>query len=97
MRYSVLLVLLLSACAAPLKMSAGGSAVKVVNSSVASSCKHLGPTQGWQPVAVGGLSAAHVDVRNKVAARGGNAMVISAQYMEGPGHGTVLADAYRCP
>jgi S1-C subfamily serine protease len=44
------------------------------------------------------MSAAQVDIRNKVAGLGGNAMVITSQYIT-PGqypHGNISAEAYKC-
>jgi hypothetical protein len=93
----IALALLLTGCATPIQFTDGGRNVQPINTSVATSCKHLGLVESFKPVLAGGLSAAHIDIRNKVAARSGNAMVVNSQYVEGPGHGNIIADAYRCP
>jgi S1-C subfamily serine protease len=44
------------------------------------------------------MSAAQVDIRNKIASLGANAMVITAQYTDPPPypHGNISAEAYKC-
>lgn len=97
MRYSLPLLLLLSACATT-RMEPGASQVRIVSPGVvaAQKCSHLGMVRSFQPVLVGGMSAAQVDVRNKIARAGGNAYVVAAQSISPEGHGEVVADAYAC-
>lgn len=81
-----------------MKLSPEGVAIRTITPVVAQSCKHVGIANSFQPVIVGGMSAAQVDIRNKVASLGGNAMVITAQYVD-PGqypHGNISAEAYQC-
>lgn len=81
-----------------MKLSPEGVAIRTITPVVAQSCKHVGIANSFQPVIVGGMTAAQVDIRNKVASLGGNAMVITAQYVD-PGqypHGHISAEAYKC-
>ena len=81
-----------------MQLSPEGVAVRTITPVVAQSCRHVGIATSFQPVLVGGMSAAQVDIRNRVASLGGNAMVITAQY-HSPGqnaHGNINAEAYKC-
>lgn len=95
MKY-IFAVVFLAGCASPIQLSAEGARVRPVSDGIAARCTHLGMVRSFQPVIVGGLSAAQVDIRNKVAAQGGNALVISAQTSDARGHGEVIGDAYSC-
>ncbi len=89
--------LLLTGCQT-MKLSPEAVAIRTISPAVAQSCKHIGIASSFQPVIVGGMSAAQIDIRNKVASLGANAMVITAQYLD-PGqypHGNISAEAYRC-
>jgi hypothetical protein len=63
---------------------------------VAQGCTHLGMAQAFNPAIEGGMSAAQITIRNRVAARKGNAMVVTSQDSSG-GHGEITADVYACP
>ncbi len=89
------IALSLSGCATQ-KFTDEGRQVRIVSTGVASTCQHLGMVTGWGPALVGGMPYAQVQVRNKVAAKGGNALAISSQSVDGQGHGEVVGDAYRC-
>lgn len=90
MKYSIsLLAFLLCGCAPQLTSEA--RSVRVISPSVAQQCKHLGLAQAFQPPIAGGTPAAQIEIRNRVAAAGGNAYVPSAQ-----GQGSVTADVYAC-
>jgi hypothetical protein len=91
-----ILLLLLTGCATTQGLSPEAGQVRTVPTSFAASCQHLGMVQAFQPALVGGLSAAHVAARKKVALRGGNALTITAQTVDRSGHGEVLGDAYAC-
>lgn len=60
-------------------------------------CKHLGMVSTFQPVIAGGLRAAEVDIRNKVALAGGNVLVMSNRSVDTQGHADIIGDAYSCP
>ena len=98
MRYIALLLLLLTACASPVKLSDEGRQVRFINSSVAttSGCHFLGPAIGSAPSLGGGLTAARLNIMNTVGKAGGNAIAITSQEVYGPGHGRIMGDAYRC-
>jgi hypothetical protein len=95
-RYSLLLLPLLTACA-----TQQGPVVQVrpITPALAqaSKCVHLGMVNGFAPVIIGGMPAAQRTFRNRVAAAGGNAFIISAQSISPEGHGEVVGDAYACP
>lgn len=81
-----------------MKLSQEGVAIRTITPVVAQNCEHVGIASTFQPVMVGGMSAAQVDIRNKIAKLGANAMVITAQYTDPPPypHGHITAEAYRC-
>jgi len=55
-------------------------------------------TTSWKPALDGGLPAAQIDIRNKVAALGGNSMLVVSQQVDPPPyqHAELMAEAYRC-
>lgn len=91
-------VALLVAGCATIKFTPEGQAVRTISPVVAQNCDHLGLASSWKPVLDGGLTAAQVDIRNKVGALGGNAMVIVSQQVDPPPyqHAQIMAEAYRC-
>jgi hypothetical protein len=95
-KYIALLSTLLLAGCTIQKLSDEGSRVRVINTSIATQCTHIGMVKGWGPVLVGGMSYAQVQVRNRVAEVGGNALAVAAQSVSPEGHGEVIGDAYRC-
>ncbi len=87
---------LLSACQT-MQLTPEGVAVRTITPVVAASCRHVGLANSFQPVLAGGMSAAEVDIRNKVARIGGNAMVVTAKYLDSPTpHGNISVEAYKC-
>lgn len=98
MKYSIFLPFLLVGCASPTPNHPNYSQVRVVPSGLAAtSCTFLGAVYSHKPVLQGGYPAAQRSVRNQVAAKGGNALVLTSQSESGTGHGEVMGDAYRCP
>lgn len=97
MRYILFLFPLLLLGCETVKLSPDARSVRVLQSAGALGCTHIGMVQSYQAAIVGGLSAAHVDLRNKVADAGGNAVAITTQQVDRHGNGTLLGDAYRCP
>ena len=96
-------VVLLSGCTAfvpagtPLALTPEGRAVQVVTPDIAKACEKLGPVASWQSVSDGGLASAQNDVRNRVARRGGNALVTQVVNVEQPQpHAEVIAQAFHC-
>lgn len=89
--------LILAGCAT-IKFTPEGQAVRTVSPVVAQNCDHLGLVSSWKPVLDGGLTAAQVDIRNKVGALGANAMVVVSQQVDPPPyqHAQIMAEAYRC-
>lgn len=75
-----------------------GQAVRSVSPDLARSCNHLGLVSSWKPVMEGGLTAAQVDIRNKVGALGANAILVVSQQVDPPPyqHASIMAEAYRC-
>ncbi len=93
--------LLLLGCAG-VQLSPEAKRVRVITPGVAAaqSCKHLGMASAFGAAMEGGMLAAQVKVRNKVAEAGGNAMVMTDSSTERMGqstHGNVTVDAYACP
>lgn len=85
-------------CAAGPVLSPEAQRVRVITPAVAiaTSCAHLGMVHSFQPVLAGGLPSAQVEVRNKVAKVGGNAVAIASQTSDYQGHGEIVGDAYAC-
>jgi len=101
MKRELLLGLLASltvASCATTEFTPGGRTVRTISPVIAQNCEHLGMSSSWKPVIEGGLSAAQIDIRNKVAARGGNAMLVVSQQVDPPPyqHAQIMAEAYRC-
>lgn len=80
------------------KFTKEGRTIRTISPVVAQNCKHIGIANSWKPSLEGGLSAAQIDIRNKVAALGGNAMIIASQQVDPPPyqHAEILAEAYNC-
>lgn len=94
---SLTVALVLGGCAT-IKFTPEGQAVRTISPVVAQNCDHLGLVSSWKPVLDGGLTAAQVDIRNKVGALGANAMVVVSQQVDPPPyqHAQIMAEAYRC-
>lgn len=87
------LALVLVGCTT-IKFTAEGQAVRTISPVVAQNCDHFGLVSSWQAVADGGLTAAQIDIRNKVGALGANAMVVVSQQVDP--HAQIMAEAYLC-
>ena len=59
-------------------------------------CERLGKVELYQQRVVGGMPAAQLEVRAKVAKAGGNAYVVTSQYIGPHGLIDIKADVYRC-
>ncbi|OGS92896.1 MAG: hypothetical protein A2061_10320 [Gallionellales bacterium GWA2_59_43] len=94
----ILSTMLLVAGCATIEFTLEGQAVRTISPVVAQNCDHLGLASSWKAAGYGGLTAAQVDIRNKVGAMGGNAMVVASQQVDPPPyqHAQIMAEAYRC-
>jgi hypothetical protein len=97
MKYTALLPLLLVGCSTTPNHPNYGQVRVVPSGLAATSCQFIGPVRSWKPVLAGGSGAAHRDIRNQVAAAGGNALVIISQVYSDQGHAEIMGEAYRCP
>lgn len=98
MRHTALLLpFLLAACGSQTKLSDEGRQVRVINTSMTTPCTHMGMVIGSGAALEGGLPAAQVKMRNRIAGNGGNAVVLTSQTVDGYGNAQVMGDAYRCP
>jgi hypothetical protein len=59
-------------------------------------CTLVGKVELYKQIVVGGMPAAQLRVREKVAKAGGNAYVVTSQYLGPHGLFDIKADAYRC-
>jgi hypothetical protein len=91
----IVLSLLLAGCATQ-QFTEAGRQVRIINTSLAVSCQHLGMVTGWGPVLVGGMPYAQIQIRNRTAEKGANALAIVSQSVSPEGHGEVVGDAYLC-
>ena len=91
-------ILLLMGCVASTKFTKGGKKIRVIDQITADSCKHIGSIHSFKAVIEGGISAAHIDIRNKASDIGADSVVLLSQYVD-PGryaHGEIFAEAYNC-
>ena len=59
-------------------------------------CEPVGKFTSLKSAHEGGMPAAHIDVRNKVAKASGNAFVIGSQSGAPQGAGEITGDGYAC-
>ena len=89
-------LILLAACSA--ELTGAGAQVRQISASTSDSCQFLGPVTASESLGIDvamDVESAFNQVRNKVAAQGGNSFVISAS--NSSEFSTVVqADAYRC-
>src|SRR3954463_5482536 len=79
------------------ELTPGGKAVQTLTADVAARCESLGPVGAWKWGDDGGLQAAEVDIRNRIAAHGGNAIVVKTVTVEQPiPHAEIAAESFRC-
>src|SRR4051812_741424 len=89
-------LLFLAGAALP-ELTPGGRAVQTMTPDVVGACEPLGPASSWKPGSEGGQQAADVDIRNRIAARGGNAIVVRIVNVEHPKEDAeIIAESYRC-
>lgn len=93
----IISLVIFSGCAT-MRLTPAGSNVRTISPVVAQNCTHVGLASSFTPVIQGGLSGAQIDIRNKVAALGGNAMIIVSQQVDPPPyqHARIMAEAYQC-
>jgi hypothetical protein len=79
------------------RLTTAGAGVRTISPAIAQTCKHLGLVSSFTPGVFGGIEGAHLDARNKVASKGGNAILIVSSHISGGyDHGNVTAEAYSC-
>ena len=88
--------LLMAGCATT--PSPEGERVRIITAEAARvlACKHVGKFSSLKSANEGGMPAAHIDVRNKVAKANGNAFVIGLQSAAQEGEGDIRGDGYAC-
>ena len=96
-----ILAVFVTGCAAH-QLTPEAQQVRVITPGVATTlnCKYLGMKIARGVAIEGGMSAAQVKIRNRVADAGGNAMVVTDQHLDYAGqyaHGNITVDAYKCP
>ena len=91
------LAVALAACSSAPKLTKEGAAIKNVSQYTVDQCRQLSVAEGYGSYENGKLKAAEIDVRNKVAAAGGNAMHVVQKYtVPKKGEGAILAYVLRC-
>lgn len=93
----IVLALIVSGCSLAPKLTKEGAQIKNVEKYTLNKCKELKVVEGYGAWEYGPLKAADVDIRNKVAAAGGNAMhVIQKTAAQRKGQGAIVAYVLRC-
>ena len=92
---AIVVLFLLTGCAIPL--SPEGKMVRSISTTVAVQCRYIGLVHSFKPAFSGGFPAAQVDIRNKTAAAGGNAVVWVSQSRDSNGGADLTGEAYSCP
>ncbi len=96
-RRTVLAAVLLAGCAAQPPSPQAPTRVRLINAEQArAECERVGKVELYKDLVVGGMPAAQLEVRAKVAKAGGNAYVVTSQYIGPRGLVDIKADAYRC-
>ena len=96
-RRTVLAAVVLAGCAAQPPSPQAPTRVRLIGAEQAQAkCKRLGKVELYKQLVVGGMPAAQLAVRDKVAKAGGNAYVVTSQYIGPHGLFDIKADAYRC-
>ena len=88
--------LLMAGCAATFHPDA--EHVRIITGEAARvlACKHVGEFASSKSANEGGMPAAHIEVRNRVAKANGNAFVIGLQSAAPQGDGEIRGDGYAC-
>ncbi|WP_363322726.1 DUF4156 domain-containing protein [uncultured Litoreibacter sp.] len=90
-------IFLLASCST--ELTPGAQLVRQISTAMTSECTFLGPVSGSESLGfdiAGDAESAFNKVRNEVAARGGNAFVLTNSTSSDVAT-NVQADAYRCP
>jgi len=96
-RRTVFAAILLAGCAGQPPSPQAPTRVRLINAEQArAECERLGEVELYKQLVVGGMPAAQLEVRAKVARAGGNAYVVTSQYIGPHGLMNILADVYRC-
>jgi len=96
-RRTVIAAVLLAGCAAQPPSPQAPTRVRLLSAERAQAeCERLGKVELYKQRVVGGMPAAQLQVRAKVAKAGGNAYVVTSQYIGPHGLMNILADVYRC-
>jgi len=96
-RRTVLAAVLLAGCAAQPPSAQAPTRVRLLSAERAGAeCERLGKVELYKQLVVGGMPAAQLRLRAKVAKAGGNAYVVTSQYIGPQGLTNILADVYRC-
>jgi len=96
-RRTVIAAILLAGCAGQPPSPQAPTRVRLINAEQArAECERLGKVELYKQLVVGGMPAAQLEVRAKVARAGGNAYVVTSQYIGPHGLIDIKADVYRC-
>ena len=96
-RRTVLAAVVLAGCAAQPPSPQAPTRVRLISAERAQAeCERLGKVELYRQRVVGGMPAAQLRLRAKVAQAGGNAYVVTSQYIGPHGLTNILADVYRC-
>ena len=96
-RRTVLAALVLAGCAVQPPSPQAPTRVRLISAERAQAeCERLAKVELYKQLVVGGMPAAQLQLRAKVAKAGGNAYVVTSQYIGPHGLIDIKADAYRC-
>jgi hypothetical protein len=94
---ALLAAALLAGCAVQPPSPDAPTRVRLISAEQARAhCERVGKVELYKYFVVGGMPAAQLEVRGKVAKAGGNAYVVTSQYLGPHGLFDIKADAYRC-
>jgi hypothetical protein len=95
-RRTVLAAVVLAGCAGQPPSPNAPTRVRLISAQQAAQCARLGEVELYKLRVVGGMEAATLQLRAKVAQAGGDAYVVSSQYIGPHGLFDIVADVYRC-
>ena len=91
------LAVVLGGCSSAPKLTEEGASIQNVSNYSVKECKQLSVAEGYGTWDDGQLAAAEIDLKNKVAAAGGNAMHVVQEYtVPRRGQGAIIAYVLRC-
>lgn len=99
MRARAIFILLatLAGCATQPASPQAPTRVRLISAEQAKAgCKPVGKVELYKQIVVGGMPAAQLRLREKVAKAGGDAYVVTSQYLGPHGLFDIEADAYHC-